>query len=174
MRRMINAPAVPTAPSPTRSAPTIPALVPLSPPLPRARVVTVESIVVGVDDEVEPRPKMPSMSTVVVVFGTAVVDVVVVGLTVVGVGVAVVGGAVTTVVGSPDTLTMPVIDGWISQWYANVPGVSNVWVTDACGVIGSLLPKPCPVTVWSVLVQFFQMMESPPWIVKVPLLWFDV
>ena len=33
------------------------------------------------------------------------------------------------------TVTVPVISGWISQWYANVPAVSNVCENDASAAI---------------------------------------
>jgi hypothetical protein len=123
----------------------------------------VELLVVDddvVDDDV--------VGAVDVVVGAAVV---VVGRAVVVVGRAVVevvvGCVEVVVVAGALTVIVPVIDGWIVQWYGNEPAESNVCEPDPPD--GNDTLNPSPVAVWSIASAgaslFVQVTVSPTSIV---------
>jgi hypothetical protein len=60
------------------------------------------------------------------------------------------------------TVTTAVIDGWIRQWYANVPAVANVRANVAPFPSDSLVKEPSSaVTVWLALSLFVQVTVVP-------------
>lgn len=82
-----------------------------------------------------------------------------------GVGTGV-GGAVgavgTGVGGAPWTVIVPVIVGWIEQWYAYVPALANGTVLLAPAPIGPVSNAPVSdVAVWANPSAFCQVMRSP-------------
>ena len=86
---------------------------------------------------------------------------------VVGRGVApgaggLVGAGVGVGAGASCTVTLPVICGWIEQWYANVPAVENVTVAELPLVIGPVsndAPSAVAVCAWA--SEFVHVTVSP-------------
>ncbi len=84
----------------------------------------------------------------------------------VGVGGAGVGGAV--VAAAPATVTVPVMNVWIAQWYWNVPATPKATVFDAPGFSSPVSKAPVfDVAVWASPPRFVQVMLSPTLIAMV-------
>ena len=82
-----------------------------------------------------------------------------------GVGTGV-GGAVGAGVAAASTVIVPVIDGWIAQWYANVPATVNVNVNVAPVTRLPLPPPPLKVTVCVAASLFVHATLSPAFTVS--------
>ena len=60
------------------------------------------------------------------------------------------------------TVTVPVIEEWMLQWYVKVPAASNAWLNVAPGARLPLSKEPSSaVTVWAVLSWFVQVTVEP-------------